>query len=134
MLVKMWLFWSQAWLICTLNFNMSKYSQNNMQTFFGYAYSHTGIYIFILSDCFCRILKAKKPPNTASTAVGYCSRIPQQINMYSVQLHFILSIYRIIVFILDTCLGALMKRFLTLVFFCPNDPYISLLSQLLINK
>lgn len=44
-----------------------------------------------MSACFCTILDYKKPPNTASTAVGYCPQIPQQINMYSVQLHFILS-------------------------------------------
>lgn len=44
-----------------------------------------------LAAGFCRILEPKKPPNTASNTVGYCSRIPQQINMYSVRLHFILS-------------------------------------------
>lgn len=69
-----------------------------------------------LPGCFCRILEAKKPSNTASTADGYCSRIPQQINMYSVQLHFILSVYRIIIFILGARFEALMKRFLTRVF------------------
>lgn len=54
----------------------------------------------------------KKPPNTASTAVGYCSQIPQQINMYSVQLHFILSVYRIIVFfLLNTCPEMFIKAF-----------------------
>lgn len=40
--------------------------------------------------CFCRVLE-KKPLDTASSGVGYCSLIPQQINMYSARLYFIPS-------------------------------------------
>lgn len=52
---------------------------------------HKQRHTYTLCGGFCRILESKKPPNTASRAVGYCSRIPQQINMYSVRLHFIPS-------------------------------------------
>lgn len=83
---------------------------------------HKHKHTYTADGCFCRILESKKPPNTASSAVGYCSRIPQQINMYSVRLHFIPSNFTLNTFLMHNVenflVNIIMRNYNTLSLFC----------------